>query len=518
MPEKMPRRTRAPRSIWTIAAGASLPFALLGACGSPAEGDESLDIGSSPAPLGTVTGANLTNQHMREEAAETMLSTSSPSSLRHVMTYNAEDTPLVEYTNTNRFIHRNASLMGWTNWRPDGVKTQEGRLRPPPGWAVLWGDPAIARNSGNGNLLYISNLAVPDSKFPSGQEISGDINPMNLPSTMCGAYIGGACIARSTDDGQSFSLSSQDCLRRVDAGCPGGHFYDGGSIASSFAGRVYAAFNDVNRDRHDVYQAQSMTGSFQKITDYNVPVIFHPRLRYGRERQSGTDNGALYMLYQQASGAMGLARYDGGGTLNGAWFTATWTSPAIGTFNPVKLTDRNLRTQPDYDFDVGLNESGQPEIRIVYSVHDGSGLVHMNGASCVPNWPSLVCTPKGPLWSTTAMFGPTNQWNPTIAYGKNPGGGNTWQVSFLLSLQSSNLVELWRGTISNGGMGPMMRQETAQRACPDLRSYWGDYDNSVPGLFGQFYRGFSDSSHGNCARRQYFSAPNAASLSGWVAN
>jgi hypothetical protein len=496
---------------------------MLAGCGSPAQGDESIEsgeIGSSPALLGTVSGSGLTDQHLNFRAAESVLSTISPTSLRHVATYNAVDSPPnLVYTNTTRTIRRNTSLMGWANWRlTDGVITNEGRVRPPPGWAVLWGDPAIARNSGNSNLLYIANLGIPNLKFPTSEMIEGPVDPAGLPASFCGSFLGGACIARSTNDGQSFTVSASDCLQRTDSTCPGGHFYDGGSLASSGSGRMFAAFNDVTTSRHDVYQAQSMTGSFQRISDFGIAVSLHPRIRWGARFPTGTDStGALYMLYVTTALQLGIARYDGGGNLTGPWTIASWSSNVFPTFNNVNLADRFIRLGPEYDFDIGFNESGVREIRIVYSVADGNGRIHMNGASCTVNFPNFTCAPKGALWSTSAMFSTTHQWNSHIAFGQTPNGANTWQVSFYNSVMGTNNVELWKMKLSNAGMGPVTRQETAQVACPDLRGYWGDYDNVVPS-FGQFLRLFTDSSHSSCVQQQFTANPMFASVAGWVPN
>jgi hypothetical protein len=525
------RSTFTTQTFTKLTACAAVTLPMLAGCGGPAPGDESVEsneIGSSPEALGSIPALGLSNQHLNFRAAESVISTHNPITNRHVVTYNAEDSlPYLEYTAADRFIMKNASLLAWADWRTDGVVTHEGRVRPPAGWSVLWGDPAVERNRADRNFLYIANLAVPDNKWPSQQYIQGPITTSQ--AGLCGSFIGGACIARSTNDGQTFTVSSGNCIKRTSAACPAGHFYDGASLAPTFnvsggtvtgTGRMFAAFNDVTRGRHDVYQQQIIGGSFLKVTDFNVPVILHPRLRYGRTKpNAGVDAGALYMLYQQQDGRLGLARYDGGGGLNGPWAIATWTAPVTAiSQNPVVLAPGlELRTGPEYDFDIGYNDANVQEIRIVYTVSDPDGRLHVNGASCVVNFPTVTCSPKA-VWSTQFLFPTRQQWNPRISFGNHPAGGAVWHYSFYHSVPGTGNVEVWKTRVTNSSMGPVQLQEPAQLACPDNRGYWGDYDNMVPTIGGQFLRPFTDSSHAGCVRQTFNATPMFASLTGWLGN
>src|SRR5664279_3525301 len=89
---------------------------------------------------------------------------------RIVVAYNDDtnDGTLVTYTSSTRHINSGASNMGWsysddggTNW------TYGGKIKPPPGWAVLWGDPATTTSQTNFNVAFMSNLAMPNGKVPS---------------------------------------------------------------------------------------------------------------------------------------------------------------------------------------------------------------------------------------------------------------------------------------------------------------------------------------------------------------
>ena len=123
----------------------------------------------------------------------------------------------------SRLVTKGASLMGWS-WSDDGGQnwTHGGPLATPKNWSVLWGDPAMAVSGSKSNIVFLSNLAVPDAKYPAGG-ISGSF--ASSPSN-----IGGACIAKSADGGKSFAI--WQCVRNTAAlpafsDAVNGHFYDG---------------------------------------------------------------------------------------------------------------------------------------------------------------------------------------------------------------------------------------------------------------------------------------------------
>ena len=173
-----------------------------------------------------------------------------------VVTYN-DDTnhdPTITYGPNSRKIQSGASQMGWSYSKDNGQTwTYGGKVAPPKGWAVLWGDPAITVDNGAYSYVFMSNLAIPDSKMPAGG-ISGSVIVSGADS-----YIGGACIARSTDGGVTFK-SYQCVSNTAKNSVPNsekGHFYDGGSMASSSAGEIYAAFVDVTTSQIDVWRSPS---------------------------------------------------------------------------------------------------------------------------------------------------------------------------------------------------------------------------------------------------------------------
>jgi hypothetical protein len=184
-------------------------------------------------------------------------------------------------------------MMGWSNSTDGGnTWTYGGNVATNPDWVILWGDPAITTVFNNQNYVFISNLAVPQSKYPNGGVVSqGGAN---------GFYsaLGGACIARSTNGGMTFAL--YQCVNDQF------HFYDGGSMAASPDGEVFAGFVDATDDEIHVWRSPSVNGSFSKLPEpfpTNWTMASHPRLRYDSATSSlyvtaiagGGSAGNLYL-------------------------------------------------------------------------------------------------------------------------------------------------------------------------------------------------------------------------------
>jgi len=421
-----------------------------------------------------------------------------------VMTSNANsDSPFLTYNNNSRQIRPSTSLMTFKVLAPDdegGNILASGRIRPPGNWTVLWGDPAIVRNKANSSFIYLANLAVPSSKFPSGV-IEGAINPTTgIPANFCGAFIGGACIARSSNAGRTFTLATSDCLQRITGSCPFGSFYDGSALETSPEGRVYAAFTDVFRARYDVYMATSLTGGFSLVTDPPTSSVFaHPRIKMG-------SNG-LYMLTWDGFN-LNILRYPAGSS-----FTAAWTSPvnvatsaeSIGT---ITLSDRSIRTGPQYDLAIGKNENNVEEIRVIFEVVV-SGKHKLRVAKCTLGTPITCSQPS--VWRTDGVAG--DQWGPSITTGNTfSTGAPFWMFTYYnnQNFSTGNQVEIWTGLLPSSFTASFTRRENlAQVPCPDLRGYWGDYDymltgNTGSGPPGLTFRGFSLSGS-SCVRSNFTS-------------
>jgi hypothetical protein len=471
------------------------------------------DQKSSEEPIGRVSLA-LGRVHLNTSAAEISVSNTNNTDLTMTATFNADDPQFITFNNNGRQTRRLASLMGFTRYDIlNNVVKNTGRVRPPAEWSAIWGDPSITRNRADPNIMYISNLAIPTNKFPddpnlpfSQDFIEGAVNPAGLPANYCGAYLGGGCIARSTNSGQSFSLPTASCVRRISTACPFGSFYDGSDLETSPEGRVYAAFNDVFRSKIDVYMATTPTGAFSRITDPPGFSSLHPRIKYGP--------GGLYLMVQDGS-SLKLMRYGGGSSFTGTWTTPVTVTTGI-TVADVVLSDRRLRLGPQFDLDIGLKEgSNEVQLRTAYTVLDANGKHRVRASRCTTG-ATITCTQPG-AWRTDSAAG--EQWGPAIAAGfRFTGGAQYWGLSWYdrRNSASGNQVEMWRGvaaiTTTGSSSFTQTRQETAQVPCPDSRGYWGDYDDMAAGYFGSVFRGFTDSTHGTCSRAQYHATPQYASL------
>lgn len=431
-----------------------------------------------------------------------------------VITDNEDDPGFITYNNNSRQVRPNTSMMGFfqlsPDFDPDEAVGVSGRVRPPAGWSVLWGDPAITRNRANPSRIYMVNLAVPTSKFPASGTIEGPVNPSGLPAEFCSAYLGGACIARSSNLGASFTLAASDCVQRITPSCPNGTFYDGSDLETDTSGRVYAAFTDVSRNSTDVYLATSQTGSFARVTDPpgGGSTVMHPRLKFG---PSG-----LYMLQLTSSFNLTISRYPAGSSRSGTWTTPVQVASSI-TASDVVLSDRSLRLGPEYDLDIGPNEFGSQEIRVVYTVIV-NGNHHVRAAKCTTG--TTISCSQPSVWRTDTHGG--KQWLPAIVAGTTAAGAPFWEISYhsTQNFPGTNKVELWRGLLTNSNTFGTVRQETFQIPCPDNRGYWGDYDGmssgtDISGVQGFTYRGMSQSFAGNCSRAQYTASPMWAGITLW---
>jgi hypothetical protein len=449
----------------------------------------------------------LVTQAVSGAAAETVVSSLASGKL--VMTYNENDPSKITFNNDGRQVARGASMMGFAQVGLfDGTKIT-GRVRPPSEWAVLWGDPSITRSRANPQNVYIANIAVPANKFPG--IINGPIDA--APASVCGSYLGGACVARSSDGGRNFTLTNNDCFRRT-TDCALGAYYDGSSIETSPEGRIYAAFVDVQRNRIDVWMAGGHNSPFSRITDPPTPVsgAAHPRLKFGP--------GGLYLLYQSGNSLL-ISRYSGGSSFTGSWTPYT-TVATVGSFSGTVSfgANKGVRLGPDYDLDIGLTEGGTTAgARIIHTDATSTGKLFVSLSSCFtdPNQ-AITCGDRGSGWTTATLTG--DQFKPAIAV---TADSNVWWISFLNTNGVPNrTVELWSAQVSVGfqGVGSMRlrREVAAQTPCPDLRGYWGDYDSMAIGPGRAAYRGFTDSTITSCERFTYHAQPVRASLASWTAS
>ena len=406
--------------------------------------------------------------------------------------------------------------MGWSYSLDRGKSwTYGGKVSPPSGWAVLWGDPAITTSDAHYRYVFIANLAIPNSKMPAAG-ISGSVIISGANS-----YIGGACIARSTDGGITFAPHKcvSDTKKNNVPNSEKGHFYDGGSMAASRDGDVYAAFLDVTSDEIDVWRAPDENADFKLLSSPfpNLAIYSHPRLRVNWA------NGALYVAATATNNVVFINRY-----YNGQWGTPVAASDAIEHYPCVDFDPNGcnvsgklyLRTGPQFSFDIGAasNDEGTDAIRFLYTRRDPeTKRLYVTGSFCpLSLQPGCWVAPE---WGTTPgnLNTPGDQFSPTVA---------AWRGFF-------NLPPIWKSayldrdgspyntvTVKQGNLAYLPNGQRIYLPfslikdipiCPDLRGYWGDYDDLEHIGFNEdsdaaeFLRTTTDSSLGCVYRWQYIS-------------
>jgi hypothetical protein len=400
------------------------------------------------------------------------------------------------YTSSTRKTLKGASLLGWSYSQDSGATwTFGGKLSPPAGWSVLWGDPAITRSHLDQRYVFLSNLAVPDSKFPP----AGIDGPLN-------SYLGGACIARSANGGVSFG--NYQCFGFES------HFYDGGSMAAGSDGSIYAGYVDVNDDQIDVWRSPGIDGTFTRMPRPfpGIAIYSHPRLRF--DLASGT----LYVAAQRSDGYLFVTRF-----LAGSWQSPVAASALpVALYPSITLSDRELRTGPQFSFDIGAesldgdDNPGHDPVRFLYTTFDGKGKrYYVRGSFCERD---LSGCKDAPEWGTTpgnlSLTG--DQFNPVLrAFPGFIGLPPIWKATYLsrqddpagntVILEQGNLVRLPNGF----RILLPFKLVDSHLVCPDNRGYWGDYDDmqlsGFNGTAAVFLRALSDSSQGCTERWEYTS-------------
>jgi hypothetical protein len=451
-----------------------------------------------------------------------------------------EEPTFVFYTATDRTIFPGYSLLGWsfrvrTAQNPNPPFTHAAKLRPPAGTAALWGDPSITSNPGMPNVVLLASLAIPQVKFPGASiqgTVAGDCSPL-----------GGACVARSTDGGQTFSIAS--CFAdtrplKVDT-CTGsfvrtnGHFFDGSSVAITSSGSTFtgfAAFIDTDLNTESIWRMNDVTssppqpfvrdngrlGSMGDTGDEADegdlgPIGTHVRLRaHGADLwKMSRDGGDLKVNIHGRNAPFVLA------ATNVA--TDSGANPTVFFANDAQNRPVTVRTGPQFAFDVGFNEAGQEEMRFVYLASDSTG-VFLQGGFCPIDLASSCKTP--PEWRLPAGGSPV-EFHPAIKFGLFDANSHrgTWKVT-VQGKTSGNQVGVFESELVRLDLVPgsptanpttglaATGDTTPQTPCPDLRisgtssfGYWGDYDDmGFDPVSKTFTRAFSDSSAGCTLREQ----------------
>jgi hypothetical protein len=450
------------------------------------------------------------------------------SMIRLSVAYNDEtgQAAKIQYANSNsRLALSGASQMGWSFSDDLGVTwTHGGPLPPPKGFAILWGDPAMATSGSKKNVVFMSSLGVPDAKLPPGG-ISGSLGSED---PTYGFPIGGACIARSVDGGKSFV--NMGCVRNTtpiaaDPGSGNGHFYDGGALASTPKGDVFAAYTDVETAKIDVYRAPNENGSFTALPDPfpGKTAFMHPRMRVGPD-------GVLYLaaviLGKNGEAALFMTRFVGG-----AWTTPVQVAsdseqgPEIDFGSTVQGSKLTVRTAGQFGFDVGAaSAQGNDAVRIM-ETRISAGRLFIEGTACSADLLTCAVMPGWQIGPSDPSATPLDVYNPdVVAWRGDDKHEPTWQSSFMerfgASVTTVNVARATLGYVNGNSLTIPIDIARKVPVCSDTRGYWGDYDDML--LVGpaaksgmSWMRFYTDSSDACSKRWTYVGREQHVSLAGY---
>jgi len=380
---------------------------------------------------------------------------------------------------TGRKVFTGASLMGWALSDDEGGHwSYAGKQDPPPDWAVLWGDPAIAAKPDD-SVVFLSNLAILSSAFTPGQMID---------------RTSGACIFKSIDAGSTFSFFQ--CLSN------NGHFYDGASLVVAPTGEVYAAYWDTVTHAIDVWMAPNVSSMFSPIPSPFPPnAVNHPRLRTGSD-------GSLYVV--AALPGTAASSTDPKGVFvfanrfaNGKSRTPVAASERLsnGTNGAIDLGDQvlgsrlSIRFGPQYSFDVGpASAGGGDALRFVVPRADAQGRLFVEGSACAADLSVCHWVPEwhfGPLaddGSLAQAFAPAVAAFDQGSTGTQPETAGWAATFYVVRGPTSTAIRTARMSLNfvNGVPTPdIFEVPDPLTVCSDTRSngtwgYWGDYNALVP--------------------------------------
>jgi hypothetical protein len=192
-----------------------------------------------------------------------------------------------------------------------------------------------------------------------------------------------------------------------------------------------------------------------------------------------------------------------------------------GANDPNGQLQATLRFGPQFDFDLGINDDGNEEMRFAYVASDPAGGSYIQAGFC--NTDLTNCQLPREWRSSSNMS--LRHFHPAIKYGHDTRGNrHMWKVTYYeLSSDGRRVAVIATDLLRNGsgsfGAAPFNPVAVVpvdyQAPCPDSRGvpgssdagdYWGDYDDM---LFNPqqcaFVRSFTDS-HLGCVNRRGFTS------------
>lgn len=167
--------------------------------------------------------------------------------MRIVVGYNdftsgPENSPKLTYnsTYTTRTVSPGASLAGWSisESNTPNFFIYRGKLAPPAGFSVLWGDPSMAVSPKDPNLVYYAMMGASEAAWKDAN--NGQLVPI---TTTPGAFLDSLCIAQSVSAGFNFEKTFCAVIPTVSAGAK--FTIDQTSIAVDSNGCIWVALTDT---------------------------------------------------------------------------------------------------------------------------------------------------------------------------------------------------------------------------------------------------------------------------------
>jgi len=421
-----------------------------------------------------------------------------------IVGYNAQDIDSYMYfASPYRYVYQYASLMGWSyRSAASGKAWNAGHVYDfvLGSSNLLWGDPSVAAMPRTPNVYFVNlsaNMSVDVAVDP--QDSYGDPTVSSILS--------GGCIARSTDQGQTFSA-----WRCVPAGAT---HYDGSSVAalSDSTGtkkqRIYMAFVNVPAHKIDVWYYNETTGDFTLIDDPfpNTFIGNHPRL-YTSNRYDNVLT--VYLAAIDRDGRLLLNAHDGTKWIWGSSPVVAATGvegvPTVALQNGARIAT----TQGGFNFAVGRSEydNSIAEARFFYAVYTPNNKIGLQGARCLLNGTPSCSSPSA--WVTPSS---AQSFYPAVDAGYNSSKVWDWRVSYYGDNDNpSSQVKVYHANpkVTKNSKGALSYSfnpkaaTAAQTPCPNSKAYWGDYDDmrADPAGNGIYYRTFTDSTGSACDTSQ----------------
>lgn len=388
-----------------------------------------------------------------------------------------------------RTVRRGVSIMGWAySGDAGGTWTYEGKLAPPAGWAALWGDPSMATDRAQANVIYYVQMGATHEAWDA---VTGGAN--ETPLSPGRDMVDGFCIARSSDGGQTFSQPRCRRVRSVPASV------DRTAVTVGGDGRVYVALtlrsDPTTPSGTVVFRSTTDWGTFEELPLPDRLAITEPWLVtdpdgsvwFGARRGTGLPGETLSI--QRWNGVAWDVSIDLA-TLCG--FTLSRRDPRIGFFE-------SFRNAHSYLFDVGRDAGNvvmgiapRRSLRgVMQLARPSDGSLYLQFVELL--LPSLTCF-KPRTWSTELDAG--QQFMPTLNYREtNFQPVARWMAAYLTTENSPDpsdfFVQVKAVAPTTVVTGPAPGARTAFLALPTFLTpassyacgrvegtqprYWGDY-------------------------------------------